>query len=230
MNVPLWLSSTLVLDARKALWFPQERTLAVANLYLGWTPGEEPAAGDETVAQLLALAADYQPQRVVLLGRLLHPEAPRPGTTERLRALLEALGERTGIVLTGDPDDPAFATLLREAGWEGGAVPYWQCGKHFLMHGCAEAALPPGALEEEGACRVIATETPGILLGEAAPVCCPCFLFSDGVLLLPAFSPWVTPLDFRHETWHDSQLECLGWKQAVAIAAGKLLPMGLPPP
>jgi|GEM_PF-3432721 len=237
MNVPLWLSSSLVLDARKALWFPRERTLAVANLHLGWTPGEESPATDETVALLLALAADYQPERVVLLGELVHPRAPLPVTTERLRALLETLGERTGVVLLGDPADAAFDARLREAGWEAGVVPHWQCGKHLLLHGaCDMEAGPAGAPreegeeEEEGACRVIATENPGIILGEAAPVCCPCFLLAEGVLLLPAFSPWVTPLDFRRETWHTPALRDLEWKQAVAIAAGKLLPMGLPPP
>src|SRR5690606_33140968 len=84
--------------------------------------------------------------------------------------------------------------------------------------------------EEEETCWVIATENPGILLGEAAPVCCPCFLLSEQVLLLPAFSPWVTPLDFRRKTWHTPGLRHLEWKQAVAIAAGKLLPMELLPP
>lgn len=43
MNTPLWISSCLVLDARRAVWLPKEATLAAADLCLGSPLSPPPA-------------------------------------------------------------------------------------------------------------------------------------------------------------------------------------------
>ncbi len=230
MNIPLWISSTLVLDARKAVWLPKERTLAVADLLLGQAGGEG-ELNDETVAQLLALVADYQPEKVVLLGDTLAPQAEGEALTARLKALLAALRERAGVVLVHENPTSQQSATLKAAEWLAGFQKQWHAGKHLLYHG--EAALPgqvgqllASVAEEEGR-LIIGYEQPALSLGDgvATRSLCPCFLLGRHLLVLPAFSPFATLNDVRPARWRGGITRSSRLQQIVAIAAGRLLPL-----
>ena len=85
------------LDARRALWIPEARLLAVADLHLGYAWAHRHAgqlmpitARDTTAERLRALVEDYKPQRLVLLGDIVHRAVPVKPVKEAL------LGPRRG--------------------------------------------------------------------------------------------------------------------------------------
>ena len=90
-----WQTSELELLHQRALWQAATGLLLVADLHLGKAESFQasgiplPSDGDlSTLNLLLDLAAQLQPQRVVVLGDLIHS---RVGLTGELRAKIRAL-------------------------------------------------------------------------------------------------------------------------------------------
>lgn len=238
MTAPLWIDKSLVLDARRAVWLPGERTLAVADLHLGYAWAHRTAgnllpvtAPDETVPRLLALVADYQPEKVVLLGDIVHRAVQAPALIDLLTALLRALRERAALGLVAGNHDRALASLLTQCGWHAGLDCEWRCGDHLLLHGDesdpAFAQSRLDAVSGAGGRIVIGHEHPAITLGDgvATRVKCPCFLLAPNLLVLPAFSPWAAGSDVRARRWLSGYARAAAFEHAVAILGGKLLPV-----
>jgi DNA ligase-associated metallophosphoesterase len=121
-----WRDTRLELLPQRALWAPHERLLLLADLHLGKAEAFQasgvplPSDGDRsTLNRLLALAHALQPERVLVLGDLIHS---RLGLTAELRQKLAALPELmscplqlvggnhdTGSWLEGLPAEPAQA-------------------------------------------------------------------------------------------------------------------------
>src|SRR5689334_8598571 len=82
-------------DARRALFFQKEKTLAIADLHLGyaWTHRAQgqlmPLAKDDALARFEILLNDYEPKRVILLGDIVHRALPVPALLDELRGLFK---------------------------------------------------------------------------------------------------------------------------------------------
>jgi DNA ligase-associated metallophosphoesterase len=95
-----WQGHSLQLLAARAIWVPTHGTLLVADLHLGKAETFQragiplPSDGDlETLNALIALAEQWQPRQLIVLGDLIH--SPMGLTTElqqKLAALPELLG------------------------------------------------------------------------------------------------------------------------------------------
>ena len=98
-----WGTETLQFLPERALWRPQGRELMVADLHLGKAEVFQrhgipmPSDGDRgTINPLLALCHRLQPQKLIVLGDLIHG---RLGLTSALQSLLVALPELCGCVV-----------------------------------------------------------------------------------------------------------------------------------
>jgi DNA ligase-associated metallophosphoesterase len=98
-----WRGEILELLAAGGVWDPQRRLLLLADLHLGKAETFQahgiplPSDGDAaTLNALLTLAAQRQPQQVIVLGDLIHSPL---GLTGELRAKLAALPELLGCPL-----------------------------------------------------------------------------------------------------------------------------------
>tara|TARA_B100002052_G_C15746171_1_gene535574 strand:- start:263 stop:949 length:687 start_codon:yes stop_codon:yes gene_type:complete len=106
-----WRSEKLVFLPQRALWRPEGRALFVADLHLGKAEVFQshgiplPSDSDRsTINPLLELCHRWQPQRLFILGDLIHA---RVGVTPGLRQVLRALPELSGaeVLLIGGNHD-----------------------------------------------------------------------------------------------------------------------------
>jgi DNA ligase-associated metallophosphoesterase len=178
-----WQTSELELLPQRALWHKATGCLLVADLHLGKAESFQasgiplPSDGDlSTLNQLLDLAAQLEPQRVVVLGDLIHS---RVGLTAELRAKIRALPELLGCALEligGNHDQGSWLEGLR-------AGPPQRCGDLWLSH---EPCTP----NEVDLLNVAGHVHPVTVLGQGADrLRLPCFALHRNArqLLLPAF-------------------------------------------
>jgi DNA ligase-associated metallophosphoesterase len=178
-----WQGASLELLPQRALWDGATGALLVADLHLGKAESFQangiplPSDGDlSTLNQLLELAAQRQPQRVVVLGDLIHS---RVGLTEELRAKIRALPELLGCPLEligGNHDQGSWLEGLS-------AGPHQRCGTLWLSH---EPCTP----SEPDLLNVAGHVHPVALLGQGSDrLRLPCFALQRNTrqLLLPAF-------------------------------------------
>jgi DNA ligase-associated metallophosphoesterase len=178
-----WRASQLELLPQRALWHRATGCLLVADLHLGKAESFQasgiplPSDGDlSTLNQLLDLAAQLQPQRVVVLGDLIHS---RLGLTAELRAKIGALPELLGCPLEligGNHDQGSWLE-----GLSAGAPR--RCGDLWLSH---EPCTPM----EADLLNVAGHVHPVAVLGKGADrLRLPCFALRRPArqLLLPAF-------------------------------------------
>lgn len=178
-----WQGQTLELLPERAVWDPQQALLLLADLHLGKAESFQafgiplPSDGDlGNLNRLLTLADRLKPQRVLVLGDLIHSRA---GLTAELREKLVALPDLLGcsLELIGGNHDRGswFAGLeVRTSGAEG----LW-----WLSH---EPETPPAA-EALNLCGHI---HPVAVLGQGSDrLRLPCFALDHRQrrLLLPAF-------------------------------------------
>lgn len=225
----------VVLDARRAAFLKEHRVLAVADLHFGyaWTHRARGqilplSAPDQTLPRLLELLADYQPQTLVLLGDIVHGVVPVPELREGLQAVLAALRERTEVVLVEGNHDRHLAELL------GAPLPReYRVGPHLLLHGdLAEkppAAAHLAAASAGGGLVIMGHEHPALTVGDrvAHRARVPCFLSGEPLLVLPAFSDWAAGANARLGEYLSPLTRLAAPTRAVAILAGKLLPVAL---
>ena len=129
-----WQDSRLELLPQRALWQPDAGLLLVADLHLGKAESFQasgiplPSDGDlGNFNRLLELSAQLKPQRVVVLGDLIHS---RLGLTSELRAKIQALPELLGCALEligGNHDQGSWLEGLT-------AGPPRRCGQLWLSH------------------------------------------------------------------------------------------------
>src|SRR4051812_11875531 len=81
-------------DARRAVYFQQEKILAVADLHLGYAWSHRAqgqlmpvGAKDDSLARLGELLEDYRPERLILLGDIVHRALPTAALMEELQGL-----------------------------------------------------------------------------------------------------------------------------------------------
>ena len=178
-----WQGSSLELLPERALWQADVGVLLVADLHLGKAESFQasgiplPSDGDlSTLNLLLDLAAQLQPQRVVVLGDLIHS---RVGLTGELRAKIRALPELLGCPLEligGNHDQGSWLEGLS-------AGPPQRCGNLWLSH---EPCTP----REPDLLNVAGHVHPVAVLGQGGDrLRLPCFALHRNTrqLLLPSF-------------------------------------------
>jgi putative SbcD/Mre11-related phosphoesterase len=227
----LEVSPGIVLDSRRALWLERERTLAVADLHLGfvWAHRAEGnlmplSRPEETVEQLSTLAREYAARSIVLLGDIVHRAVPIEPLREELRRLCCALGE-VELQLVAGNHDRALAAMLAECNIAHPLTAEVRIGPHRFLHGDrmpAQAELPPGGK------TFIGHEHPALTLGDGiSRMKCPCFLVRPDLLVLPAFSPWAAGTDVRSGIFLSPLSMRAKFNRAVVILGERLLAVPL---
>ena len=190
-----WRDEELVLLAQKAIWRPASEELFVADLHLGKAEVFQacgiPLPSDDdraTLQRLQRLCDQWQPQRVIILGDLIHG---RLGLTDRLRADLSNLHSRLNaeVLLIGGNHD---------RGLHLGALPQHpacRLGGLWLSH---EPEHPVDGIEGLNLCGHIHPTT--TLSRGADRLRLPCFAYDhvEQRMLMPAFGELTGGHDCRH--------------------------------
>ena len=221
------LNSEMVLDARRALWLDSDRVLVVSDLHLGyaWAQRQRGALlpvqpNEDTVPRLAALCMDLRPARLVLLGDIVHRALPLPEIERALNDLTLAT-EGIGSDWVLGNHDRNLEKLIARMGLKHTLHKTLQLGAFHFTHGDAPQLPSPAA----GEWLVLGHEHPAISIGDgvASHMKCPCFLASQNILMLPAFSPWAAGTNIHSPHWNSN----VRFSQAIAICDDKLLPIRL---
>jgi DNA ligase-associated metallophosphoesterase len=208
-----WGAERLWLLPERAVWLEGARTLLLADLHLGKAETFQahgiplPSDGDAgTLNTLLALAARWRPEQVLVLGDLIHG---RLGLTAALRQKLAALPE-----LLGAPLRLVGGNHERGSWMEGlPCEPSLALGDLWLSH-APEAG--------DGRLNVCGHRHPVAVVGQGAErLRLPCFAYEEGAerLTLPSFGE----LTGGHPCGADERV----W----LVAEGRVVPWGrLEPP
>lgn len=185
-------------DPVGGLWVEEGRTLLVADLHLGYAWAQRrrgelgPVVEGGARERLLALVEAGRPERVVLVGDIVH--APRPAAEERrmIEETLRELGKRAELVCVLGNHDRAFAEEFAEFP----AVREWRTEGVRVIHG---DELPGGP--EEGVVTVVGHFHPVVKVKTASGASqrMAAFLEGRGLVVLPAFSGFSTGCDMRRE-------------------------------
>ena len=172
------------------------RNLIIADLHLGYEVSMAregfylPSAFHGVVERLKGVIERERPGRLIIDGDLKHSFVPGWREREELRAFVEEVSPLVDelVLVRGNHD---VGTLwLRELGVE--VVDELEVGKWKLVHGHKLA---------EGERFIIGHEHPAVRLRDevGALVKVPAFLMGDGLVVLPAFSPWAYGNDVLRE-------------------------------
>lgn len=228
------------LDAAHAVWLEEWRTLAVADLHLGYAWAHR-AEGqllpvdtrEDSTERLLKLLDRYPAEDVVLLGDVVHRAVDVPALHSELRWLALTVGGRARLRLIGGNHDRELAATLATAGIALEIAESTTVGPHRLLHGDqADESVAAYHLRTQTAMggRVIfGHEHPAITLsdGVASHVKCPAFLAGPGILVLPAFSRWAAGSEIGRHPFLSPYPRLRAPDYAIAVAAEKLLPLKL---
>jgi DNA ligase-associated metallophosphoesterase len=215
------------LDHRRAVYLEEQAVLAVADLHLGYAWAHRfngqmlPfGGGDQLLERLSELCAFYKPRKFVFLGDIVHQAVPVTELINEFNAIIEGLSERCETKLVIGNHDKKLRSVLRDKAVE--LLPFVNVGKFLLLHG---NSVPDGS---EEATVIMGHEHPAISLGDGIKGArFPCFMVSERVLILPAFSLWAAGSNARAHTFMSPIARGANFHQAVAICGGKLLPVKL---
>lgn len=180
----------LMLDPSGALWWPDRRTLVVADLHL--EKGSACAVRGHlvppwdtraTLDRVAALLRRYTPQTVITLGDSFHDEGAAcrlmPADADRLRTMAAGC-EWIWLLGNHDPAPPA--------GMPGMAAEWWEMDGIVFRHQASGKGV-----EVVGHHHPKATVTT-----RAQAITRPCFVAGPQRLMLPAFGAFTGGLDVRH--------------------------------
>jgi uncharacterized protein len=125
------------IDARRALFWSDENALLVADLHLGKASllrqagtALPPGTTIEGLARLSSLIADYCPQRLLILGDLVHgTESHAAPWLEIFAAWRDAHATLELLLISGNHDKAATLDQLRVEGFD-----EWEIGDILLRH------------------------------------------------------------------------------------------------
>jgi putative SbcD/Mre11-related phosphoesterase len=201
-------------DPAGGLWVDGGRTLLVADLHLGYAWAQRrrgelgPVVEGGARERLLGLVEAGRPERVVLVGDIVH--APRPAAEERrmIEETLRELRERAELICVLGNHDRAFAAEFAEFP----AVGEWRTAGVRVVHG---DVLPTGP--EEAVVTVVGHFHPVVRVKTASGASqrLTAFLEGRGLVVLPAFSGFSMGCDMRREM----PAELRQWFGAEAVRA-----------
>lgn len=225
----------VILDARRAVYLADEKLLAIADLHLGYAWAHRHrgqlmplATPDDSAERLKLLLDEYQPAAVAILGDIVHDTVPVAEFRESVRAFLAMVEERALLRLVAGNHDRALNREIAQP-----LIRDLQVGPHRLIHGDSHSAEAAQTILDQsgraGGLLIMGHEHPAIGISDRVAhfVKVPCFLCAKGLLVLPAFSSWAAGCDVRRGTFLSEFPILAGPDKAVAILAGKLLPVRL---
>jgi uncharacterized protein len=234
-NVSLALAPDLVLDARRAVWFPNERVLAVADLHLGYawvhrSSGQllPLSAPNDSLARLQALQGAYEPNEIVFLGDIVHRAVALEAIEQELRTIVTTLAPGSTLTFLSGNHDRHLARLLQRWKLPIQLRPWCDVGPHRLLHGDA-AGADLIVQQRDGGRIFMGHEHPAVTIGDGVTTSqkCPCFLVSDKLVVLPAFSRWAAGTNVRAYPLMSALARAAKFQRAVAICGERLLPIRL---
>lgn len=225
--VQLSITPDLVLDSRRAAWFPNERVLSVADLHLGYAWAHRLSGQlmpitptTDTLARLQELQRDYEPREIVVLGDIVHRAMALGELEKELRDLFNGLSPRSQLTFLAGNHDRDLQKVLKQ--W---LLPIElrssvEVGRNLLVHGDVANAAPAQRI-------VMGHEHPAISIGDGVTTSqkCPCFLVSDSVVVMPAFSRWAAGTNVRTYPLMSEIARSAKFTRAIAICGEKLLPI-----
>jgi uncharacterized protein len=223
------------LDARRALWLPDVRTLAVADLHLGYAWAHRHAGqlmpiavGDDTPGWLQVLIDEYRPEHIVLVGDVVHRAVPVQPLKDEFFAVLNELSAQVRVSIIAGNHDRGLELWLREQ-TRISLVPHLSAGNCLFVHGDVASTLaaerPIREARRDGRWIVIGHEHPSVTLSDGAATWhkYPCFHICDRIIVLPAFSRWAA--GNSNEDFMSPLLECASIDLKVAILGDRLVPL-----
>lgn len=195
-----------------ALWLPEQGTALIADLHLGFTWAQRrrgelwPLTDGGASERLQALCRELKPTKLVLVGDIIH--APRP-CAEEAALIAETLKIDTELICVAGNHD-------RGQNYQS----EWRTEGLRAIHG---DRLPPAP--EPGTLTVIGHFHPILKLRDASGVKRRhrAFLKGNGLLVLPAFSPFASGTDMRDEMPSKLQEWFAETEVDVTITSGKKL-------
>ena len=223
----------VVLDARRAVYLADVGLLAVADLHLGYAwahrhrgqllPLSQP---DDTSERMRLLVDEYRPKTIALLGDIVHGAVPVSDFRQALRDFLSELEQRAELRLIAGNHDRMLAKEIDQP-----LIRDFQMGPYRLIHGDghSEAAAQVILDQAQGGLLIMGHEHPAIGISDrvAHYARVPCFLSGGNLLVLPAFSTWAAGCDVRSGDCLSQFPKLAMPDRAIAILAGKLLPIRL---
>ena len=171
-----------------------------------------------------------------MLGDIVHRAMALAELENEIRELFNGLSPRSQITFLAGNHDRDLQTVLKQWLLPMELLPSREVGNNLLVHGDAmsspegrstvaggtPAPLPPRRI-------VMGHEHPAISIGDGVTTSqkCPCFLVSETVIVLPAFSRWAAGTDFRTYPFMSETARAAKFTQAVAICGERLLPIML---
>ncbi len=225
------IDTNLAFDSRRAAWFPNERVLAVADLHLGYAWAHRLAGQlmpitppTDTLARLEELQRDYAPREIVVLGDIVHRAVALASLEKELRELIENLSAQSQLTLLVGNHDHHLQKVSQQWALPIELVGSREVGGHLLVHG--DKAIAGQQREQR---IIMGHEHPAISLGDGVTTSqkCPCFLVSESVIVLPAFSNWAAGTNIRAYELMSEIARAADFTQAIAICGDKLLPVSL---
>lgn len=216
------------LDHRRAAYLEAERILCVADLHLGYAWAHRfsgqlmPLRSDEDLlTRLRDLCTFYKPAHLAILGDIVHQAVPVAEITAELTTLFNGLREICGLKLILGNHDKKLRKLASKIG-DHEFLKDFETENFFLTHGDSSDDLPANKFVLMG------HEHPSISLGDGIRSSkFSCFMVSETVLLLPAFSKWAAGSDIRSYEFMSPLAKSARFTRAIAICADKLLPVKL---
>jgi metallophosphoesterase superfamily enzyme len=202
-----------------ALWLPSISTALIADLHLGFAWAQRrrgelwPLTDAGAAAGLSALRDQLRPATIVLLGDVVHAPNPSPEEDAVINETLRSLESRSRIICVAGNHDRGLNFQSE-----------WRAPGLRAIHGHQLPASP-----EPGVLTVIGHFHPIFKLRDAAHIRRRhrAFLHGNGLLVLPAFSPFASGTDMRDGMPAELQLYFGQSPVDVTLTSGrKLLPLG----
>jgi hypothetical protein len=234
------LTEDICLDARRAIWFANAGILAVADLHLGYVWAHRLngqlfpiSVSDDTVSRLVELQKIYGPREIVVVGDVVHRAVALPAMQTELTNLAQRLASKCLLTLVSGNHDRDLDHLLARSGLAMRMVQRTCAGNHLLIHGDNDSVAGIDQQIESTCARggrvVMGHEHPAVSISDGVATWekCPCFLISDGLIILPAFSHWAAGTVIGSYPFMSPLAQKASFTQAVAIVGNRLLPMRL---
>jgi putative SbcD/Mre11-related phosphoesterase len=183
------------------LHIPEERTVVVADLHIGYESALE-AEGihipriqtDAVIESLAKIIEKFEPDRLVVLGDLKHEFSRNLGQEMRdVRAVLDSVSDQVEVVLVKGNHDNFLENIVSRI--QIPVVPQYRAAGLTFVHGHQPCEARP---------LIMGHEHPSIKIvdrvGAYIKMPCHVYLRDEGILILPAFSPLASGTDLTGVT------------------------------
>jgi DNA ligase-associated metallophosphoesterase len=175
------VADEILLDGRLALFHKTERWLAIADLHFGYELSQRAAGrlvplwGMATISDRLeAIVNEYKPERLIILGDLVHDKTAALEAAE----LLRGFADRCEVVVVAGNHDRQLRGHVE-------MVDSLETEQFHFHHGHCAAEVAERI-------QIIGHHHPAAVISDGAGLRlkCPAFVQQSRCWIMPAFSPW----------------------------------------